>query len=63
MILKKRKIPKYIIDDIEFPSDSDRENPDEENSGEQNSVEKNLKNSNKTDILKLIFKTCQRYFL
>ena len=40
MILKKKKIPKYIIDDIKFPSYSDRENPDEKNSGEQNSVEK-----------------------
>ena len=40
MILKKKKIPKYIIDDIKFPSDSVRENPDEENSGEQYSVEK-----------------------
>ena len=31
MLLKKKKIPKYIIDDIEI-SDSDRGDSDEENS-------------------------------
>ena len=31
------KIPKYIIDDIEISSDSDRENSDEENSHRKNS--------------------------
>ena len=30
-IVKETKIPKYIIDDIEIPSDSDKENSDEEN--------------------------------
>ena len=30
-IVKEKKIPKYIIDDKEFFSDSDRENSDEEN--------------------------------
>ena len=30
------KIPKYIIDKIEFFSDSDRGNSDEENSDEEN---------------------------
>ena len=30
MLLKKKKIPKYIIDDIEI-SDSDRGDSDEEN--------------------------------
>ena len=30
-IVKEKKIPKYIIDDIEIPSDSDKENSDEEN--------------------------------
>ena len=32
MLLKKKKIPKYIINNIEIPSDSDKENSDEENS-------------------------------
>ena len=30
MLLIKKKIPKYIIDDIEILSDSDRKNADEE---------------------------------
>ena len=30
-IVKEKKIPKYIIDDIEIPCDSDKENSDEEN--------------------------------
>ena len=47
-VVKKKKIPKYIIDEIEIFSDSDRENSDEENSDEknfheENSDEKNLK--------------------
>ena len=28
-VIKEKKIPKYIIDDREISSDSDRENPDE----------------------------------
>ena len=32
MLLKKKKIPKDIIDNIEISSDSDKENPDRENS-------------------------------
>ena len=30
-VVKEKKIPKYIIDDIEISSDSDGENCDEEN--------------------------------
>ena len=37
--VKEKKIPRYIIDDIEISSDSDRENSDEENSDEDNSNE------------------------
>ena len=40
-IVKEIKIPKYIIDDIEISTDSDRENSDEENSDEENSDEEN----------------------
>ena len=39
-IVKEKKIPKYIIDDIEISSDSDRENSDEETSNEENSDKK-----------------------
>ena len=39
--IKEKKIPKYIIDDIEMFSNSYRENSDEENSDEENSVEEN----------------------
>ena len=38
MLLKKKKIPKYAIDEI--PSDSDRKNPYEENCYEENFDEK-----------------------
>ena len=41
MFLKENKIPKYIIDDIKIPSDSDRGNSDEENSDAENSNEEN----------------------
>ena len=34
-VVKEKKIPKYIIDDIETSSDSDRENSDEKNSDEE----------------------------
>ena len=40
-VVKEKKIPKYIIDDIEISSDSDRENSDEENSSEENCNEEN----------------------
>ena len=35
MLLKKKKILKYIIDDIEISSDSDRETYDEEDSDKE----------------------------
>ena len=35
-VMKEKKIPKYIIDNIEISSDSDGENSDEENSDEEN---------------------------
>ena len=38
-IVKEEKIPKYIIDDIEISSDTDKENSDEENPDEKNSDE------------------------
>ena len=40
-VVKEKKIIKYVIDDIEISSDSDRENSDEQNSGEENSDEEN----------------------
>ena len=36
-VVKEKRVPKYIIDDIEIISDSDKENPDEQNSNEENS--------------------------
>ena len=35
-VVKEKKIPKYIIDNIEISSDSDEENSDEENFDEEN---------------------------
>ena len=35
-VVKEKKIPKYIIDNIEFSSDSDEENSDKENLDEEN---------------------------
>ena len=35
-VVKEKRIPKYIIDDIEISSDSDREDLDKENSDEEN---------------------------
>ena len=40
-VLKEKKNSKYIIDNIEISSDSDRENSDEENSSENNFDEEN----------------------
>ena len=34
-VVKEKKIPKYIIDDIEISSESDEENSDEENCDEE----------------------------
>ena len=42
MLLKKKKILKYIIDDIEISSDSDTENYDEEDSDKESSDEQNF---------------------
>ena len=41
-VVKEKKMPKYIIDDIEISSDSDRENSDKENSNEEKYDEENL---------------------
>ena len=71
---KKKKIPKYITDDIEISSDSDREhsdeenfdeeNPDEENSDEKNSGEENFDEGNlkNTRTVKLFLKHIKKYF-
>ena len=40
-MLLKKKIPKYIIDDVESSSDSDRQNSDEESSDRKNSDREN----------------------
>ena len=40
-VVKEKKIPKYIIDNIEISSDSDKENSAEDNSDEDNSDEEN----------------------
>ena len=52
-VVKEKKIPKYIIDDIELSSVSDKKNSDRENSDEENS-DYLKKNANITQILKLI---------
>ena len=41
MLLKEKKIPKYIIDYIDISADCNRENSDEENSDNKKSDEKN----------------------
>ena len=40
-VVKENKIPKYVINDIEISSNSDREDSDEKNSDEENSNEEN----------------------
>ena len=45
-VVKEKKIPKYIIDDIEISSDSDREISDEQNSDEANSDKENSNEEN-----------------
>ena len=40
-VVKEKKIPEYITDNIEISSDSDREDSDEEISNEENSDEEN----------------------
>ena len=48
-IVKEKKIPKYIMDDIEISSDSNREYWDEENSNEVNSNEYNSNEENSNE--------------
>ena len=45
-VVTEKKIPKYIIADIETFSDFDRKNSDEENSDEENSSEENSDEEN-----------------
>ena len=45
-VVKEKKNPKYIINDIEISLDSDRENSDRENSNEDNSHEENSNEEN-----------------
>ena len=45
-VLNEKKMSKYIIDDIEISSDSDRENSHEENSNEENFDEENSHEEN-----------------
>ena len=45
-VIKNKKIPKYIIDNIEISSDSDEENSDEESSDEVNSDKENFEEEN-----------------
>ena len=40
-VIKEKKIPKYIIDDVEFSSDSNEENSNEETLLEKTQMEKN----------------------
>ena len=41
-VVKERTIPKYIIDNIEISSDSDRGNSDKENFNKETSDEENF---------------------
>ena len=45
-VVKAKKIPKYIIEDIEISSNSDRENSGKESSDEENSNEENFDEEN-----------------
>ena len=45
-MLKEKNIPKYIIDDTEIFSDSDKENSDEDNSDKDNYNEENSDEEN-----------------
>ena len=40
-VAEEKKIPKYIIDQIEISSDSDKENSDEKNYNEENFEKEN----------------------
>ena len=50
MLLKKKKIPKCIIDNIEISSDSNRENSDEESSNKETFDEENPDEENFDEI-------------
>ena len=45
-VIKEKKMPEYITDDIEISSDSDREDSDKEIFNEENSVEENYDEEN-----------------
>ena len=45
-VVKEKKIPKHIIDNLEISSDSDRENSDTKNSGEEKFDKKNSEEEN-----------------
>ena len=69
MLLKKKEIPKYIIDDIEIPSDSDRENSDEKTSDGKNSNKESSdeessdeKNSDEENYFFSIYKNAKKYY-
>ena len=49
-IVKEKKIPKYIIDDTEISSDSDRQNSDKENSDEEILDEENSETKNSDNL-------------
>ena len=49
MLLKKKKISKYITDGIKISSDTDTENSDEENSNKESS---NVENSDEENFKK-----------
>ena len=40
-VVEEKRIPKYIIDQIEISSDSDKENSDEKNYNEENFEKEN----------------------
>ena len=48
-VVKEKKIPMYIIDDIRISSDFDKENSNEENSDEENCNEENFEEENFDD--------------
>ena len=45
-VVKEKKIPKHIIDDVELSCDSDKEHSDIENSREENSCKENFDEEN-----------------
>ena len=48
-VVKEKKMPKYIIDDIEISSNSDRENSDKKNCDDENSDEENSDQENSNE--------------